>query len=238
AGRRRAARSRSPAHPRGPRRSASERHVGTSAPRRPSLAELVADEPAHHDVLAGLGGHFLHQLTDRLLAFRVLDEHLLHERVVLEELLHLAVDDLVPHRLGLPLVLHLLTIDGALTLDHVRRHIGLVDGDRRHRGNVHGKLTAPLDQLLVARNEVGLTVHLDHDADLVVRVQVHPDHALARLTLGPLGCLRRTACTQHVDRRLHVAVRFLERLLALHHPGARALAKLLYHSSSNRGHYP
>src|SRR6185503_15584459 len=40
-------------------------------------AESVPHEPAHDDVLAGLRGHLLHQVSDRLLV--VLDEGLLHE---------------------------------------------------------------------------------------------------------------------------------------------------------------
>src|SRR5690606_21617431 len=110
AGRRPAARCRSPARPPVPRCSASARRAGTSAPPLPSLAERVAYEPAYHDVLARLGRGLLHQLAHRLLAGRVLHEDLVHQRAFLVELLDLALDDLVPHRLRLALVLHLLTV--------------------------------------------------------------------------------------------------------------------------------
>src|SRR5690606_17080424 len=145
-------------------------------------------------------------------------------------------DDLVPHRLRLALVLHLLAVHRALALDQAGRYIALVHSHRRHRRNVHRQVTTELDEGIVPRDEVRLAVHLDHHGDLVVRVQVRADHALARLALRTLRRLRRTTRTQHVDGRLHVAVRLFQRLLALHHPGAGTLAKLLHHSSRNRGH--
>src|SRR5207248_10486892 len=63
------------------------------------------------------------------------------------------------------------------------------------------------------------------------------DLALRRLAPGPLRRLRHAALPQHDDGGLHVAVRLLERALAVHHPGARAVAQLLYERGRDlRGH--
>src|SRR5215472_6835641 len=71
--------------------------------------EAEAREPAHDDVLTGLGRHLLHQVADDDLV--VLDERLLEQAHLAVELVELAVHDLVRDRRRLALVLHLLLVD-------------------------------------------------------------------------------------------------------------------------------
>src|SRR4051812_19530749 len=64
------------------------------------LADDEAGEPADRDVLAGPGVDLLDELADRLGV--VLDERLVHQHVVLTGPAgELALDDLLPHVLGL-----------------------------------------------------------------------------------------------------------------------------------------
>src|SRR5690606_8243434 len=172
-----------------------------------SLAQLETNEPPDHDLLARLRGYFVDQLTDRLLAGRVLDEHLVEQRRLLEELAQLTLDDLLVQVRRLALLLHLLEIDRLLALDDVRRDLLRRQRQRVHGRDVHRKVARELLERLVARDEVRLALHLDQHAQLAVRVDVAADHTLARLTLRSLRRLRRTARTQQIDRGLHVAVR-------------------------------
>src|SRR5688572_840036 len=57
--------------------------------RRSRLAHLEAREPAHLDVLAGLAGHFFHEISDGLLV--VADPGLAEQRHVLVERFYLAL---------------------------------------------------------------------------------------------------------------------------------------------------
>ena len=82
-------------------------------------------------------------------------------------------------------------------------------------------------ELLVARDEVGLGIDLDHDA-LGARRQ-RADQAFRRDAAGLLRGLRQALLAQPVDRRLHVAVVLGERLLAVHHADAGRLAQVLDH---------
>src|SRR5690606_11701276 len=201
---------------------------------RRSLAQLVADEAAHHHVLARLRRGFLHQLADRLLARRVLHEDLVHERLLLVEPAQLTLDDLLVHVLRLALLPDLLQVHGALALHHLGRDLFRRDGQRVHRSDMHGEVAGELLERLIARYEVRLALHLDQHAEAAVRVDIAADRALARLPLCALRSLRRTLRAQQVDRRLNVAVRLFQRLLALHHPRTRPLAELLHLSRTDR----
>src|SRR5690606_12849502 len=84
------------------------------------------------------------------------------------------------------------------------------------------------------RHEVRLAVDLDQHPDLAAHVDVAADRTLARFPARTLRGLRGALRAQEVDRLLHVPARLLQRLLALHHPGARPLTQLLYLLSSDR----
>src|SRR5690606_19119957 len=84
------------------------------------------------------------------------------------------------------------------------------------------------------RHEVRLAVDLDQHPDLAAHVDVAADRTLARFPARTLRRLRGALRAQEVDRLLHVPARLLQRLLALHHPGAGPLTQLLYLLSSDR----
>jgi hypothetical protein len=82
---------------------------------------------------------------------------------------------------------------------------------------------------VVAGHEVGLAVDLDEHADAAVRVDVRHHGTLGRLAAGLLGRLREALGAQEVDRLLDVTGDLDERLLAVGHAGAGALAQVLDH---------
>src|SRR5690606_17716704 len=120
----------------------------------PSLTQCVAREAPHDDVLARLRRHLGDQLPDRLV--RITDVGLLEERVLLVELLELALDDLVPEILGLALVLDLLLEDRTLTLDHILGDPVLRYRERVRRGDVHGDVLDEFLEILGPGDEIGL----------------------------------------------------------------------------------
>ena len=80
----------------------------------------------------------------------------------------------------------------------------------------------------VAGDEVRVAVDLDEHADLGVGVDVGLDGALGGLATAELERLVAEAHAQQLDGLLDVAVGLAERLLAVHHARARAVAELLH----------
>ena len=75
-------------------------------------------------------------------------------------------------------------------------------------------------------HEIGLAVHFHQHANLAAHVDVAIHDAFggdAALLLSGGG---QTLFAQEVDGLVHIAARFLQRALAVHHAGARALAQL------------
>ena len=136
-----------------------------------------------------LAGQRCAQLLDRLAAVLVLVDVLLaQQHDLVEPLVELAGDDPLAHVLG-P-VGGLLGRDPLLALAVLGRDVLLADGERRRGRDVQRQVARELDELLVARHEVGLAVDLDQHADLVAGVDVALHDALARLRSGALGRLR------------------------------------------------
>src|SRR6185312_1666823 len=99
-------------------------------------------------------------------------------------------------------------------------HVGAGERDVRDHGD------EPLEQV-VARDEVGLGIDLDHDA-LRAR-DLDADQALGSDAPGLLGGLGQALLAQPVLRRGQVALGLGQRRLAIHHAGAGRLAQLLDH---------
>src|ERR1700683_3089298 len=78
------------------------------------FTHLEAGEPAHRDILAQLGDGLGHHFPYRG-AF-VLDEVLLVQAILFVELLHLAADDFLNYRIGLPGGPRLLAVNVPLTV--------------------------------------------------------------------------------------------------------------------------
>src|SRR5581483_3369118 len=89
---------------------------------------------------------------------------------------------------------------------------------------------------IVARDEVGLRIDLDHNA--LRPLYLHADQALGGNAARLLGRLGETFLAQPILRRRHVAVGLGEGRLAVHHPGARRLAQLLDHLCADICHRP
>ena len=88
-------------------------------------------------------------------------------------------------------------------------------------------------EVVGARDEVGLAVHLDEHADLAAHVDVVADQPLGGRAAGLLGRLREPALAQERRRLLEVAVGLGQRRLALHHARAGRVAELLHHRCRN-----
>jgi hypothetical protein len=85
-------------------------------------------------------------------------------------------------------------------------------------------------EILGARHEVGLAVHLHEHADLAAHVDVAADDAVARGAAGALRGRRESLLAEVLDRLLLVAAGLLQGGLALHHPRARLVAQGLHHA--------
>ena len=89
-------------------------------------------------------------------------------------------------------------------------------------------------ELLVARDEIGLGIHLDHRG--AIRGAGNADQTLGGGAAGLLGGGRKALLPQPVDRGFHVAVAFDQRLLAVHHAGAGLVAEVADQQGGNFGH--
>src|SRR5205807_1466968 len=110
---------------------------------------------------------------------------------------------------------------------------------RVHRRDLHGDLFRKLPEIGVARHEVRLARELDHRANTAAGVHVGLDDALLGLTVGLLLGLGEPALLDQRSRLYEIALRLVERSLAVHHAGTRLLAEALdvvpsvrHHSSS------
>src|SRR3954453_6699626 len=202
------------------------------------LAALEASEAPDHDVLTRLRRGGSAQVLDALAAVLVLVHVLLLEQDdLLEPLAQLALGDLRADVLGL--VGGLLLVDAQLGLPGLLRHVLLGHVERRGGRDVQRNVLGELLEVLVARHEVCLAVDLDEHADLARGVHVALDQALRRRALAALRGLRLALNAQDLDGLVHLAARFLERLLAVHHPGTRTVAQGLHVAGrDSRGHQP
>jgi hypothetical protein len=89
-----------------------------------------------------------------------------------------------------------------------------------------GGLADEVLELVVLGDEVGLRVDLDRNP--ASAVDGDADEALGRGAARLLGRRGKALGLERVDRRLEVAAGVVERLLAVHHPGAGALAEVLH----------
>ena len=89
-------------------------------------------------------------------------------------------------------------------------------------------------EVLVLRDRLGLAA--DRDDRAVCVVGLDEDDALGRLAVGALRGGRHALLAQELDGRVEVAVRLLQRALAVHHPRARRVAELLHHGGGDLGH--
>src|SRR5215207_4854664 len=158
-----------------------------------AAGSLFADdepgEPGDHDVLAGARRERLPELLDRLALVHVgADVLLLEQGDFLRPLRDLALDDLLDHVLGLALLGGLGGEHLALSLPGLLGDLlgGHVVRDARRAGDVDRNLTREVLEVVVASDEVGLALDLDHDADPPGRVDVRGDDSLGGRATGAL----------------------------------------------------
>jgi hypothetical protein len=89
-------------------------------------------------------------------------------------------------------------------------------------------------EFLVAGDEVGLGIDLDDNA--FIAADGDGDEAFRRDAAGLLGGLRQALLAQPVDGGLDVALRLVERGLAVHHARAGLLAQILHHCGGDIRH--
>src|SRR6266850_2177673 len=200
----------------------------------PPLAHLETGEALDDDPLAGLGVHPVDELADLRLAGGVLDERLLEQTLIGEEFLELTLDDLVEHLSRFFLVGQLLAIDLALLFDHRAGNVFPGDVRRVRRRDLHPELLHELLEGIGSRDEVGLAIHLDQHPELGTVVDVRPDGALAGFAVRALACLGEPLLSKELDGGLQITVGRLERLLAVHHPGAGPIAEVLHQLRGRR----
>src|SRR2546423_8784744 len=131
-----------------------------------ALAERVAGKTSHLDVFADHRDRRVDFVLYRALPFRVAEERLLEQTVLLVELLHLPGQDLVEHRLRFALLAQLGALDALLLIDFGHRHVLAAQPLRIAPGGLHRDVLDQSLELLVASGEIGLAVHLDEHADL------------------------------------------------------------------------
>src|SRR4051812_36371780 len=189
------------------------------------VADLEPGEPADDDVLAGLRAELGAKLLDRLAVVLVgVDVLLVEQHDLLHPLAQLAFGDLRAHVLGL--VGRLLLEDAQLGLLGLPGDLVLGDVLRgRQRGDVQRDVAGERDEVVVARDEVGVAVDLDEHADLAVGMDVGLDGALGGLAAGELRRAAEPLDPQPLDRLVDVAGRLGQGLLAIHHPRAGAVAQ-------------
>src|SRR5664280_1488756 len=193
-------------------------------PPKSLLAYGEAREPADDHILAGGRRELIAQLLDGP-AIELGVVHLLleqHDRR--QPRVQLAGHDSLAHVLRLLSGLQL--VDARLRLALLRGDVLAADVlDGRRGGDLHGHLAGERHEVLVLGHEVRVAVHLDQHADLRARVHVGLDGALGGRALAEILDLLALPDPQDLDRLVDVALRLRERLLAVHHPRACALAQ-------------
>jgi hypothetical protein len=142
---------------------------------------------------------------------------------------------------------HVLADGGDKLGDHVRHRLavghGGVDqgvGVAVHSQRRRGHVASGLLEQVVAGDEIGLGVQFDgggdHACALVLDGQSH--EAFGGDAVGLFGGLGQALGAQPVGGRFDIAVRFLQRFLAVHHADAGLIAKFLHERSGDLRHGP
>jgi len=98
---------------------------------------------------------------------------------------------------------------------------------------MHGQIPGHSLKGLCLSDKVGLAVQLHQDADLSAHVDVMGDCAVLGGLGRPLGRRRHPLFSQIIDSLFKIAVRRLQRLFTLHHPGVGFISQGFNHFHSN-----
>src|SRR6185503_1468574 len=201
-----------------------------------SIRSGVPDPEPHEapddDVLAQLGDRLVEQVLH--LPVRVPNRRLLEETDLLVVLLDLPIHDLLENGLRLARRLRLLQEDRPFPLDQRGIDARAIHRLRVRGRDLHRQRPHEIPEVVRARDEVRLAVHLDEHAQHVARVDVRVHHALLRGASCLGGGARHSLLPQHLDRLLDFPVGFGQGLLALHHARAGPLAQVLDERGGDR----
>src|SRR6201996_7012706 len=212
----------------------SFRRIRPNCSKRLLGADLEVREAGDTDVLAGFRGQLLAQLLDRFRAvFLGVDVLLVEQRDFRAPLAQLALDDFLDDVVRFAFFARLLFEDPLFGLTRLRVDFVGRDVLRRGRRDVQGDLVGEDLEVLVAGDEVGLALHLDHRADAVVGVDVGSDDALVGAAALALGGGRLALHPQQLDRAVDIAVGLGERRFAVHHRGPGAVPERLHVGGSD-----
>ena len=152
-------------------------------------------------------------------------------------LLQLALDDFLDDVVRFAFFARLLLEDPLFGLAGLR--VDFIGGDvlRRGRGDVQGDLVGEDLEVLVAGDEVGLALHLDHRADAGVGVDVGGDDALVGAAAFALGGGGLALHPQQLDRALDVTVGFDQGGFAVHHRGPGAVPERFHIGGGDLRHH-
>ena len=158
----------------------------------------------------------------------VADKRLLVEANLFVELGQASLHDLVHHLLGLAFLQGARALDVALLVQGVGGDVFLADELRIGGGHLHGQVLHQLLEVVGARHEIRLAVHLHQHAQLRAGVNVAADDALPRGARGFAGGLGDARLAQDDLGFRQIALGFDQGLLALHHARAGPVAELLH----------
>src|SRR5580693_2025316 len=191
------------------------------------LADREAGEAAYHDILPGGCGQLVAQLLHGPAVELRIVHLLLEQHDRRQPRVELARDDFLAHVLR-P-VGRLLLVDARLGVALVLRDVLAADVLHRRRGrDLYRHLVGEAHEVVVLGDEVGVAVDLDQHAHLRARVHVRLHRALRGRALAQILDFLALLHAQDLDRLLDVSLRLRQRLLAVHHPRARALAQRLH----------
>ena len=108
------------------------------------------------------------------------------------------------------------------------RDVFLADVLRIAGRDVHRDVVHQFLEVVGARHEIALAVHLDEHTNLAAGVNVARHRSFAGHTRRLLGRHRNALLAQNHDRLLHVAFGFGQSLLAIHHRSPGLLPELFH----------
>src|SRR5207237_3503380 len=113
-----------------------------------------------------------------------------------------------------------------LLLDQVGGDLLTFDEGGTRGSNLEGEILYESLKFLIARDEVGFTVHFHEHPDAIAGMNIGRDGSLVCFSPGLLLCCSQPLLPQIVNGLVNVVCALLQRFLAIENTGAGLLAKL------------
>ena len=185
--------------------------------------DRVAGKAPNDDVLADLGDLRRDQLLDRLVG--ILDEALFEQTDGAVKFVEFSFHDLRGHVFWF--AFHLLGINRALGFNRGGRDFIATDIERLRGGDVECDVFHKRTEAIVFRDEIGLAVYLDEDADFALQMNVGGDDTFFGGAGGFLARARNTLGTQQRFGLVEIAPGLGEGPFAIHKARVGFPAELL-----------